>query len=90
LFSIGETTEHDTVASFDNGDVILCNNEKIVGTGSKIRKRLFKMHFLNYKPPTVSAALAARAKPNSIQIWHERLGHVNFSTLKKMNSASFV
>ena len=67
LFSIGATTERDIVASFDNYGVKLSNNGKIVGTGSKIQKRLYKMHFLNYQPPAVSAALAARAKPNSIQ-----------------------
>lgn len=90
LFSIGAATERDIVASFDNNGVTLSNNGKIVGTGSKIQKRLYKMHFLNYQPPAEYAALAARAKPNSIQIWHERLGHVNFATLKKMNSANFV
>ena len=90
MFSIFATTEQNIVASFNNSGVKLSNNGKIFGTGFKIQKKFYKMHFLNNQPPAISAALTARAKPKSIRVWHERLGHVNFATLKKMNSASFV
>jgi hypothetical protein len=93
LFSIGATTEHNIVASFDNSGVKLSKNGKIVGTGFKIQKKLYKMHFLNNQLPAIYAAIAAltaRAKPKSSQVWHERLGNVNFATFKKMNSISFV
>lgn len=90
LFSIGATTERGVIASFDNHGVKLTNNGKIVGTGSKIKKRLYQMRFSNHQSSVASTALAARATPNSIQTWHERLGHVNFSTLKKMNLADYV
>jgi hypothetical protein len=48
------------------------------------------MNFSNHQPSAVSAAVVAKKSPSDIQIWHERLGHVNFSTRKKMNSADFV
>jgi hypothetical protein len=37
----------------------------------------------------VSAAFVSKKSPPFIQILHERLGHINFSTRKKMNSADF-
>lgn len=90
LLSIEATTERGVTASFDKRGVKLTNNGKIVGTGSKIQQRLYKMHFSNHQQNAASAALAANTAQNSIQTWHERLGHIHFSTLKKMNAANFI
>jgi hypothetical protein len=66
------------------------NNGKIASNGSKIQKRLYKINFSNHQPSMVSSALVAIKSPPFIQIWHKRLGQVNFSTRKKMNSEDYV
>jgi hypothetical protein len=72
---IGSTTERGLIASFDKHRVKLVNNGKIVGSSSKIQKRLYKSNFSNHQPSAVSAALVSKKSPPFIQIWHERLGY---------------
>lgn len=50
----------------------------LLATGIKLTNQCYKMLF---KMPN---AQANASTTNSIMLWHERLGHVNFKTLKKM------
>jgi transposase InsO family protein len=82
LFSIGAATERGVKAIFDCDGVSCMKNGKVVATGTRVGKKLYLMNIKFAEQKTEERALIAKGV--SLQVWHERLGHVNHATIKKM------
>jgi hypothetical protein len=82
--------ERGATATFDKNGMELKRNGKVVATGSRIQKKLYLMHFTNSSSSAVTALLFANRVPNSLQLWHERLGHASHSTVHHMHSSNLV
>lgn len=78
LFSIGTTTNKNLKVIFQ-GDKMEIHGTRLLATGIKQANQCYKMLF---KPTNNLQANVSTT--SSIMLWHERLGHVNFQTLKKM------
>ena len=83
LFSIGAATERGVKAIFDSDGVTCVKNEKVVATGTRVGKKLYVMNIKFAEQQTEDMALVAKQVP--LQVWHERLGHVCHTTIKKMS-----
>lgn len=85
LISICKSTKKRFKVTFEEGGnrVIFEKNGNLILDGVKCNN-LYK---LNLHPVQVEANMAAQ---DSMQIWHERLGHVNYKTLKQMHEKKTV
>lgn len=90
LFSIGVATQRGVTATFQDDRVTLSKNGKNVASGTRSGEKLYRMDFVVSEPTMETKDFAAVARDGNIQLWHERLGHVNFPTIKKMQSLSLV
>jgi hypothetical protein len=76
LFSIGEATDRGMKATFDKYGVIITKKEKIVTTGIRINKNLYRMNILSLKHEALHASrfpekkAMARAPRTSKQFHH--------------------
>lgn len=84
LLSIGTATDRGCTAVFDETGVQLIKNGKTVATGSKVYKKLYLMDFVNKTSPGPDSALVAQHTKQSLQLWHERLGHVCHSRVERL------
>lgn len=86
LLSISRSTQKGMKVTFEEGgnSVVFMKDNKITLTGVK-HSNLYK---LNLRPVKVAEANVAIS--DSIRVWHERLGHVNFKTLKQMRDQKTV
>lgn len=80
LLSIIKTTDRGIKVAFLEGGnrVLFEKNQQLVVDGV----RSDNLYRLNIKP--LHAAEAQLVTSNSLKLWHERLGHVNYQTLKQM------
>lgn len=64
-------------------------NHKTIATASRVSKKLYLMDMESIAPRNQEAYedRALVAKQASLQIWHERFGHVRHNTTKKMSKA---
>ena len=83
LFSIGEATDRGMKATFDNTGVTITKGEKTVATGVRINKHLYRINIQSLQDEALHAS-GLPATRSSLQLWHERLGHVSNSTIQKM------
>jgi len=74
LKSVGMMEERCAEMSFERGLAIIKMNEKIAACGT----RMNGLYHLDMAPMSDVAAVA------SLQLWHERLGHVNVASVKRM------
>ena len=74
LMSVGMMEERGAEVSFKRGMSIIKMNEKIAACGT----RKNGLYHLDMAPMSDVAAVA------SLQLWHERLGHVNVAGVKRM------
>jgi len=74
LMSVGMMDERGAEVSFKRGTSIIKMNEKIGACGT----RKNGLYHLDMAPMSEVAAVA------SLQLWHERLGHVNVAGVKRM------
>jgi len=77
LFSIGAATSKSLKVIFDEEKLEIYGN-RLLATGIKQTNKCYKMLF---KMPNAQANISTS---DFTMLWHERLGHVNFKTLKKM------
>ena len=90
LFSVRSATKHGFRVDFLGDDVKISKNEKVVADGSSTNSNLYRLNVLSghgerkLLRPQESFAALARPSLNPIQLWHQRLGHVCVSTIKKM------
>ncbi|GBP26794.1 Copia protein [Eumeta japonica] len=82
LISVHQITENGGQVKFDSkGCVILNRQNVIVATATKVNN----MYRLNMN---IGYACMSDVKQDDIFLWHQRMGHLNFDTLKKMKGCS--
>ncbi|GBP86392.1 Copia protein [Eumeta japonica] len=82
LISVHQITENGGQVKFDSkGCVILNRQNVIVATATKVNN----MYRLNMN---TGYACMSDVKQDDIFLWHQRMGHLNFDTLKKMKECS--
>lgn len=88
LLSIGRSSERGMRVIFVEGGrkVLFYRNNKFIVDGVRKDDKLYRLNLL----PVIKSAEANAAIGNSLMDWHEKLGHVNFQTLRKMISISCV
>lgn len=79
LFSVGAATSKNLKVTFDNRQIEIFNRSKLVATGAKMSNQCYQMFFKLTKMEQANFASSSSAV-----LWHERLGHVNFDTLRNM------
>ena len=87
LFSLSAATERGIKAIFEDSHVTLIKNIKIIATASRVSQKLYLMDMKSIAPGDTHEDRALVAKQASLQVWHERLGHVSHNTIKKMFKA---
>ena len=88
LLSIGRAFERGIKIVFETGGkkILFYKNNKLVIYGLRENDKLYRLNFL----PENKIIEANIATSTSLMDWHEKLGHVNFQTLRKMISSSCV
>jgi len=74
LMSVGMMEERGAKVSFEGGNVIIKMSDKVAACGTR-KSGLYHLE---------KAPLSDIAAPNSLQLWHGRLGHVNMAGVKWM------
>ena len=81
LFSVKAVTQKGFKVLFEGEACQIKNNQgDLLGQGS-VEGKLFK---LNCEPCEIHAAAIAENNVSEVDVWHQRLGHVNDHTLKKI------
>lgn len=80
LLSIGCTSEKGIRIIFEESRkrVVFYKNNKFIVDGHRENERLYKLNFL----PFCKYSEANVSTSSSLMDWHEKLGHVNFQTLR--------
>ncbi|KAH9746354.1 CCHC-type domain-containing protein [Citrus sinensis] len=68
---------------FESDRVVLSKNGMYVGKGY-VDDRLFKLNVMTLKPTINNKATSSAYLLESSNLWHGRLGHVNFNSLRKL------
>ena len=68
---------------FESDRVVLSKNEMYVGKGY-VNDGLFKLNVMTLKPTINNKAISSAYLLESSNLWHGRLGHVNFNSLRKL------
>lgn len=58
--------------------------EKTVATGVRIGKNLYRMNMKSFYQEQAYSSVISSREVSVLQLWHERLGHVNNATIQKM------
>jgi len=78
LFSVGATTNKNLKVVFKDNKMEVYG-KRLLAVGIKQTNQCYKMLFKTASKPQANVSTT-----DSIMLWHERLGHVNFKTLKEM------
>ena len=68
---------------FESNIVVLSKNGMYVGNGY-VNDGLFKLNVMTLKPIINNKASSSAYLLESSNLWHGRLGHVNFNSLRKL------
>lgn len=79
LFSIGATTNKKLQVIFDSETLNIQKGNRLIAVGTKQTNQCYKMVFKSLVQQANSAT------ENEIMLWHNRMGHVNFKSLKEMS-----
>ena len=90
LFSIGAATQHGVTATFQDNQVTLSKNGKVVAAGTRSNQKLYRLDIVASQFKNDTEDFAALSQDDDIQLWHKRLGHVNFQTIKRMKSKDMI
>ena len=85
LFSIGAAVDHGIKATFILTGLTLINRAdgKVIAIGHRAHQKLYRMDMESILPESMAYGLGASTS-NSLQVWHQRLGHINNGTILKM------
>ena len=89
-FSVHAATSKGNTVSFKHKDCCIRNkNRKVIGTGSSLDK-LYKLDCEVQQLPAESATIAEGPvqSTNKIDLWHQRLAHVNLKQLRQQVESS--
>ena len=90
LFSVHTATSKGNTVSFKHKDCCIRNkNRKVIGTGSSLGK-LYKLDCEVQQLPAESATIAEGPvqSTSKIDLWHQRLAHVNLKQLRQQVESS--
>ena len=90
LFSVHTATSKRNTVSFKHKDYCIRNkNRKVIGTGSSLGK-LYKLDCEVQQLPTENAMIAEGPveSTSKIDLWHQRLAHVNLKQLHQQVESS--
>ena len=91
LISQGELNK-DTYSILTYNQIILKNKNKIITRGSKIRNlyylpiNIIKDQVLNTTTNNTNTSISINN--NNIHLWHQRLGHINYTYLNKLETST--
>lgn len=88
LVSIGCITEGGYTVVFSNDSAKIMQNDDTVMKGSRVGKALYRLDISAKAPPITS--LVASTNSATLNVWHERLAHVNHDIVKKMATGNHV
>ena len=85
LFSIGAVVDHGIKVTFISTGLTLINRAdgKVIAIGHRAHQKLNRMDMESILPESMAYGLGASTS-NSLQVWHQRLGHINNGTILKM------
>lgn len=86
FISISRATERGATVIFESGGkhVFFISGNKVIAEGESING----LYSMNLKPEVISSVNVLTSE--SAMLWHERLGHVNFTTLREMRARNVV
>lgn len=87
LISVGVCTHRGLYVQFDKNNVYIYQEENVVAIGVKQSNNIYKM-LLRARYPACDGQ--ANLAASSLQLWHERLGHLNPRALKELAEKGLV
>jgi hypothetical protein len=97
LVSVGSITAKGGEIRFSKSHVNVVRDGNLLFTGERVGETLYRLNTSNSStrnasPDPVVASLSAlpKSSPNSIQEWHQRLAHLNYQTIIKMEHSDAV
>ena len=81
LFSLREVTKRKFIIQMIDDDIFVFNNFETILTGRDSGESCYIMDF---SVKSTSSALVAKPIAPSIEVWHQRFGHTNYATVKRM------
>ena len=86
LISLGAITQKDVTLKVDDCTLQWWKDGRLIATSHRISDKLYEMDF--DKPRQGSANVAQSAA--SLQVWHERFGHVNYRSVQQLAKGTAV
>jgi GAG-pre-integrase domain len=84
LLSIGSITENGFDVNFSGERAQVLLSGQVIMTGRRMGASLYRVDARAQRSPTMG--FAASCSHTSLNIWHQRLGHVNMRTVTRMAS----
>ena len=81
LFSLREVTRKGCTVNMVGNDVFVYRGSELLLTGTANSDQNYTM---NFDVKSTTTACAARPRGASIDVWHQRLGHTNYVTVRRM------
>ena len=89
LFSVRATVMKGNAVKFENGICLIYDKNRILlGTGS-LEDKLYYLKFESVIQESIAIAAGSEVK-NKVDLWHQRLGHLNEIQLREMASQNLV
>lgn len=85
LLSLGAATKMQVNVNFGNDVIEMSKNGRRLATGHRLPNNLYKMDFIQ-----IGGAANISENEATLQIWHERLGHVNYGSVRQLAGGSAV
>jgi len=76
LLSLGAATKMQVNVKFNKDTIEMSKNGRRLATGYRLPNNLYEMDFVR-----VGGSANISAQEATLQVWHERLGHVNYNTV---------
>jgi transposase InsO family protein len=87
LFSVGMCTTRGLEVLFKGDYVNIHGDNELLAFGVKQENEIYRMVF---RVKNARSNIQANASTSDLRVWHERLGHLNFRTLREMVNKNLV
>jgi len=85
LLSLGAATKMQVNVKFNKDTIEMSKDDRRLATGYRLPNNLYEMDFVR-----VGSSANISAQEATLQIWHERLGHVNYNSVRQLANGSAV
>lgn len=85
LLSLGAATKMQVNVKFGKDVIEMSKNSRRLATGHRLPNNLYEMDFIQ-----VNNAANTSVQEATLQVWHERLGHVNYGSVRQLANSSAV